>query len=395
MKLSKYFMMAAASLALFACSNDEDIPGLNGEGTKSVYLKFEGLSTGTTTRVTDVAKSEGAIVFDNITVYFTDASGAIQETQSFKQSDDADAWNNLATAGHLFHGIPNTVEQVYVVGNAAEKGLTGTNISDIKAQSLQVAKEQDFEDVILFGEDESIEPVTDGDNITDDQGHTLLYKAEVTLAPFVSRFEIAGIQCEDITDSKYQKIVLQAIGLMDYNNQFTLGGGKSEEMTITNILEPGSAAEEGKFIFGETTDTPNGAYTNYSWAWDKITGNVTLDANEDVHYPSSESNRYVYQFCPLQITGNKNVQIKLAVDAYTDDSTIDLFGGVVTAKFQKQGTSGLEDVTAFEAGKIYKIDSYKFKVENVKPWNPDEEICVNVVVKVQDWEVVALTPVFE
>lgn len=392
MKLSKYFMMAAASLALFACSNDEDIPGLNGEGTKSVYLKFEGLSTGTTTRTTGVAKSGGAIGFDNITVYFTNASGVIKETQTLdsKVSD----WSKLSTTGHLFHGIPNTVEKVYVVGNAEGKGLTGSNISDIKAQSLQVANEQDFEDVILFGADESIEPVTDGSVTDTEHPGGYLFKAEVTLAPFVSRFEIAGIQCENLTD-KYSKITLEAIGLMDYNNKFTVGGTASEEMTIANILEPGSTAEPGKYIFGEVSDSESNDYTNYKWAWDKISG-VDLTENTTVHYPSTGEDRYVYQFCPLQIGqegSKKNVQIKLAVDAFLKGTNAkDPFGAVVTASFNKTDGKPLE---AFQAGKIYKIDSYKFKVENVKPWNPDEEICVNVVVKVQNWEVVALTPVFE
>lgn len=392
MKTAKMFLVALAALSMAACSNNDEIPGVENDGTMSMYLKFEGLSTGTTTRATGVAKSGGAIGFDNITVYFTNASGVIQETQTL--DNKASDWATLATVGHLFHGIPNTVEKVYVVGNAAGKGLTGINISDIKAQSLQVANEQDFEDVILFGADESIDPVTEDDNITDDQGHTLLYKAEVTLAPFVSRFEIAGIQCENLTD-KYSKITLEAIGLMDYNNKFTVGGAASEEMTIANILEPGSTAESGKYIFGEESDSESNDYKNYKWAWDKITG-VDLTANTTVHYPSTGEDRYVYQFCPLQIGqegSKKNVQIKLAVDAFLKDSNVkDPFGAVVTASFNTTDGKPLE---TFQAGKIYKIDSYKFKVENVKPWNPDEEICVNVVVKVQNWEVVILTPVFE
>lgn len=394
MKMRKMFLAALVGLGMFTGCNNDEVPAVNNDGTMSMYLKFEGLSTGTFTKAIDVAKAAGAISFDNITVYFANASGVIQKTETLNSS--AQDWNVIGTTGHIFHQIPNSVNQVYVVGNAEGKDLPAvtvntTNISAVKAQALQVADEQDFEDVILFGEDTQIEPAEA--TLTDpEEGHNNLYKAEVTLVPFVSRFEVKGIQCEDLTNSKYKKIVLQAIGLMDYNNKFTLGGTASEEMTITNVLEPGSTAESGKYIFGETTDGVNGVYTNYSWAWDKITGtDVTLDANDEIYNPDGDK-YFVYHFCPKQITGNKNVQIKLAVDAYTDDTTLDPMGAVVTASFNTEDGIPL---TQFEAGKIYRIDSYKFKVENVKPWNPDELICVNVVVTVANWNVIALTPVFE
>lgn len=392
MKMNKFFMLGLAGLAFAACSNEEDLTsGVSNDGTKSMYLKFEGLSSGVSGRAVEEGKTAGQIALTNFTVYFTDATGVIRETATL--NDDAADWATIGTVGHLFHSIPNSVEQVYVVGNAENKNLpqvtvNTTNISVVKNQALQIAGEQDFGDVILFGGDTQIEPVTDG-SITDDQeGHNLLYKAEVALAPFVSRFEVKGIQCEDLTGSKYKKIELEAIGLMDYNNKFTLGGTASEPMTIDNVLEPGSTPEAGKYIFGETTDAVNNAYTNYSWAWDKITG-VELTKNDDIHNPAA--GYYVYQFSPKQITSGKNVQIKLALNAYRADDSLDPFGAVVTAKFNTSNGP----LTEFAAGKIYRIDSYKFKVENVGPWNPDEEICVNVKVTVANWEIVALTPVFE
>lgn len=400
MKTTRMFLVALAALGMAACSNNDEIPGMNNDGTKSMYLKFEGLSSETSSRAIEAAQTAGAIAFTNIRVYFANAAGVIQKTENLDNTSDD--WSTIGTTGHIFHNIPNSVEQVYVVGNAKDKDIPSvtdksTNISVVKNQALQVASEQTFGNVILFGEDTQITPAK---GISDpEEGHDYLYEADVTLAPFVSRFEVKGIQCEDLTGSKYKKIVLEAIGLMDYNNKFTLGGAASEEMTITNVLEPGSIATKGSYIFGETTDEQNGAYTNYSWAWDKITSTnsslTTLTKNDDICNPN-ENKYFVYQFSPKQITGNKNVQIKLALDAYTDETTKDPFGAVVTAKFQKQGEDGkLVDLASFETGKIYRIDSYKFKVENVKPWNPDEEICVNVVVKVKSWEIIPLTPVFE
>ena len=138
MKLSKYFMMAAASLALFACSNDEDIPGLNGEGTKSVALKLDGLSSGTSTKAVGDAQKAGQIALSNVTIYFTDGTKILKREVLNSESP---AWTELTGKnGHIFHQLPSTVTQVQIVGNSAGKTITEGTVAALKGSVLKSIK---------------------------------------------------------------------------------------------------------------------------------------------------------------------------------------------------------------------------------------------------------------
>lgn len=370
MKITRFFAIAMAALSLAACSK-ENTENNKADGTIGMFMKIEGLSQ-SGTKATGNEETTGKITFDNVTVYFADAAGSIVETQSLSSTANATEWANLTSAGHIFHGIPNTVEQVYVVGNAEGKNLTGATIDAIKSQVLKVAAEQNFDDVIIAGICEQIVPAK---GVTDPEGHEYLYEAEVALLPFISRMEIAGIQCSNLDDSKYNKIELQAIGLFNYFNNFNLNGEGSTQMTIDNLLNPDLS--EGEYIFGGTAE-------GFDWAWDNLNKEV-LNASSTIIYPEGEANRYVYQFFTGKVSDG--LRVKLALNAYYRDSgALDPRAEAVTAKFEG---------TEFAAGKIYQIDSFAFKAEDMKPWNPTEDICISVNVTVSDWEIVALTPTFE
>lgn len=379
MKLSKYFMMAAASLALFACSNDEDIPGLNGEGTKSVALKLDGLSSGTSTKAVGDAQKAGQIALSNVTIYFTDGTNILKkETLSTSNTTE---WGELTTTGHIFHQLPSTVSQIQIVGNKTIT-LAESTVAKLKESVLKAAGEQTFTNVTLFGEDTKLDDPTDSQEGDDHVNNVL--EASVNLKPLVARFEIGDIQCEDLGTGPVKQFDLSVIGLMDFNSAVKLDGtATGTEYTLANVLEPGSEPAGGKVIFGEADDEAG-------WAWDKITG-ATITTTTAWNPGESGDKKFVYQFIPNKLADGSMAQIKLVLDnvVWTDGSG-NPFNSVVTAKFQKDG----EDLTAFEAGKIYTVN-YKFKGENVGPWNPDDVKCVQINVTVASWEVVALTPVFE
>ena len=257
MKLSKYFMMAAASLALFACSNDEDIPGLNGEGTKSVALKLEGLSSGTSTKAVGDSQSAGQIALSNITIYFTNGDKILKKEVLDTKST---AWTELTGDGHIFHQLPAAVSQIQIVGNSAGKTITETSVANLKSSVLKAAGEQEFTNVTLFGEDTTFDPAD-----ADEHGNKV-FAATVDLKPLVARFEIGNIACTDMGTGPVSGFDLSVIGLMDFNSAVTLAGAAAgTEYTLANVLEPGSQATEGKVVFGE-------ADAEAGWAWDKITG---------------------------------------------------------------------------------------------------------------------------
>lgn len=374
MKTAKMFLVALAALSMAACSNNDEIPGMNNDGTKSVALRLDGLATSTTRAVGD-AQSAGQIALYNLTVYFTDGTNILAK-ESLSTSNTTE-WGELTTTGHVFHQLPSTVTQVQIVGNSTGKTITETSVTALKSSILKAAGEQTFTNVTLFGEDISLEGPTN-----ETEHGNVLYTAAVNLAPLVARFEIGNIACTDIGEGPVKQFDLSVIGLMDFNSAVTLTGTASGEYTLDNVLEPGSEEEEGKVIFGE-------ADAEAGWAWDKIVGATNIiDATP---WNPETNKKFVYQFIPNKLADGSMAQVKLVLDNVVwTDGTNNPFNSVVTAKFQKDG----QDLTAFEAGKIYKVD-YQFKGENVGPWNPDDVKCVQINVTVASWEVVALTPVFE
>lgn len=411
MKTTKSLFLAFASLGLFACSNEDVITeqGADNGQTQSMFVRLEGLSDGSRGIGGSETGQDGKTVgLSNITVLFTDGNKVVQVE---KLSSTDDKWDELTTTGYIFHRITTKATQVCIVGNAEGKSYAASlkekeTVSNVKNLLSNLSEEQTFTNVTLFGEDTQLAP----SDATDPDGNELL-EAEVTLNPLVSRIEIGNIGCEDLGSGthKFSKMELQSIGLMDYNNNVALGGGTTGLVAMTlgesgNLLEPGSTPVEGKWIFGETTDSENGEYTDYKWAWDKFATGAVLDQSADRYNPTygepaATEGKFVYHFNPAKINDDM-MNVKLVTKAYikNDQQQEVLFpyGSVVTARFQKKvsdNPEAWEPLVKFEAGKIYTLD-YVFKEENVGPWDPNETTCVKINVNVAKWDVVALKPVF-
>lgn len=372
MKITRFFAIAMAALSLAACSKENTENNGNVDGTKSVALRFEGLST--STKAVGDPQSAGQITLKNMTVYFTDGKNILKKEVL---NSDSPAWAELTGDGYVFHQLPSTVSQIQIVGNSAGKTITEGTVDALKASVLKAAGEQEFTNVTLFGEDIELTKTT-----ADEHGDNM-YTATVDLKPLVARFEIGNIACTDMGEGPVSQFDLRVIGLMDFNSAVKLDGTVAgTEYTLGNVLEPGSEPAENKVVFGEADDEAG-------WAWDKIAGATNI--TDATPWNPGEGKKFVYQFIPNKLANGKMAQVKLVLDNVVwTDGTNNPFNSVVTAKFQKDG----QDLTAFEAGKIYTVD-YQFKGENVGPWNPDDTKCVQINVTVASWEIVALTPVFE
>ena len=289
------------------------------------------------------------------------------------------------------HEVPGNVRQVYAIGNYSVNttlkswveglngGQTDATNDQMESQVITAASQQTFDNVTLFGYDTAlvaIVPSTDTEHTT----NTLL-GAEIEVAPLVSRIEIGTIQCTNLGNI-YKQIDLKYVGLLNYYNQTTLGGTNDVPMTVTNVEEPANttAPSEGNIKWGVTNDA------NYKWAWDAISG-ATFDSKDDIH-TAGQNKVYAYQFIPTPVT-SENFNVKLYLDAKenTTEATTSPFHSV-TANIS--GSTGFQPV----AGMIYKVD-LKFAEENIGPWNPDEDICVNVKVTSKKWTIKTLTVEYE
>ena len=394
MKLTKGLFMACASLALFACSN-EDTPmedNLNNGETQSIAIKLEGLTTDNGGRALgeNTVADQAAATFDNIVILCSDGTNILKVERM--QSADED-WGELSTAnGHFIHNVPASVREVYAIGNYDSASdlntwVTGLNEDNpsttnaiMNAKVIKAAEQQTFADVTLFGVDQELATANPADDQT--EGHNKVLNADITIKPLVSRIEISQISCTDLGTS-FSKIDLKYIGLMNYFNQTTLGGNATGQRTIAEVVEPSiTTPEEGKISWGEAV-----ASVDDSWAWDKFTSNISLTNTSKVHKATEGKAVAFYQFIPKKV-GSTNFNVKLYVAATEKTSGQVSALNTVTANFT--GDNNFK----YEPGMVYKV-SLDFTEKNLGPWDPSEIICVNVIVKAQPWTVKQLTVTYE
>ena len=392
MKMRKMFLAALVGLGMLTGCNNEEIPAVNNDGTKSVALRLNGLTTSTrAVEAPQAGTAEGQqIALSSMTIYFTNGTNILKKetlTSSSVDSEGTNIWQALTgSSGYIFHQLPSTVTQVQIVGNSGGKTFTETSVAALKASVRNAADEQSFTNVTLFGEDTALDSPDDSE--TGDEHVSNVLEASVILQPLIARFEIGNIACLDMgqTNCLITKYDLKFIGLMDFNSGVTLGGTASGEYTLDNVLEPGSTVTEpGDVVFGATG-------TAASWAWDAISGTGSTGINTATPWNPNDNKKFVYQFVPNALSNGNLVQVKLVLDNIEwADGSSNPFNSVVTARFNKASGGAL---TEFEAGKIYTVD-YQFNSTNIAPWNPDNVVCVQLNVTVANWNVIALTPVFE
>lgn len=371
MKFSKGLFLAFAGLGLFACSN-EDVTENGGDNqTASVVIKLDGVGS---SRVVGDATTESDGEGDEITlsdgkILFTDGTTILKVVDL----NLSDAKGN----GQLVHEVPAAVSQVQIVGNVKSKSDLSATIAeakplaDVKNYVIKSGDEQDMDYLPLFGEDTSLEAAT---GVTDDQGHTDIYAANVELSTPFSRIEIGDFKCTNLGNI-YSQIDIKVVGLLNFYNAVTLAKTASDMVDIANtttgsgkVVEPGLTAE-GKITFGETDAT-------YGWAWDKSTISMTA---ANTAYNPGEGQKYVYNFVPQ----GENVMAALYVNATPKVSAAMAINNTLKGKL---GT--------LNSGYIYKVN-YTFTEGDINPWNPDATKCVNVVVTVKKWTITTITPTFE
>lgn len=365
-------MAALAVVGLAACTNEESGNPVSGENTQSVVLSLAGLGNTSTKAIEGSETENTTITLDDVTICFADAS-TIYRTEKF-DSKSAE-WADLTDKdkGIIFHEVPAAVTTVYALSNAT--GVDVSTVAKLKASTVKMKDQQDFDNVLLYGSS-TLTTVEDGEHQVgtgaDAETHPTLKKADITIAPLVSRIEIGNIQCTG-NWTEFKSIELKHIGLADFHSQTTIEGtlGGTFVQHGENLLAPGSSPVEGKIVFGSTDNA------DIAWAWDAITGGTL--ANNNTKFNPEGTKKFAYEFLPKDA-----IRIKLYVQATRiSDGQIDPFNTVVTAGF-----------SSLQPGYIYTVD-LAFEENDIKPWDPKDLTCIQVSVTAKPWTVQALTPVYE
>mgnify|MGYP000765305506 FL=1 len=92
MNLKQLSLAALASMALFACSNDESLGGSDENGTpKAVYMKLEGISASAVNGRSTDAPTEGGnhtVTVSDVAVIFYQDGGNITDIEKITSADD-------------------------------------------------------------------------------------------------------------------------------------------------------------------------------------------------------------------------------------------------------------------------------------------------------------------
>lgn len=191
---------AIAALALAGCNKETAAPATDPDaGTKTITLSIAGANLTKAAATPSEGWAEAAAI-NQLDIYFTTASGAIQNVYRFSAAENTEAWNAInAKQGVRFIGIDN-VSRVYVVANSPVDEYTTGNISQVTATLDKLLPQGENTDILYFGADEDITPILDeeAENVgatignPEDQA-SQYYEAVISVRPVISRLEINKI----------------------------------------------------------------------------------------------------------------------------------------------------------------------------------------------------------
>ncbi len=337
--------VALATMALISCNKEQT---QNETGLmKSVEVDIANILT---TRSSGTAIADGTkVTLNDCQIFFTDGTNLFKgQLADGKEAEHFFSGATVPTSAVRYHFLPSGVNKVVVVGNMGE-ALTPANLAAIE-KDLLIADEQDAANLSLYGES-GLTLAGDSDE------HTPLYKATVNLVPRVARLEVSGFECTFSETPLYQKIVPTKMVL---NNWY----GKAKYVATTASEQMNKTITDAN-VFGWVNPLTG------VWYADAISG-VELTPAKPAAEPSPV---FVYHTFPTTVP-------QIVVTSLNDDAPTYL----VTNGMK---TTGDVAVTAFEAGKIYKL-AFKFKDTS---FNQPQK-CIDVTVTVANWQVVPVVPVF-
>ena len=418
--MKKLFIAAMALATIVSCSKDDADQVLESskkavEITISNYMPdTRAITNPTATEVTANAKvgtieaftTEGtaekplvAASAEQLVVLFANNANIVEHAYALSGE----------TAGsdgtYTFHNINESVTQVAVVRkvnksdagaysyDTTEANFEGTKLDTYKTAALtEYTDNRSIEWMDLFAASGQL---TGGEQCTitpndHTQGYTYwLYKAKVDVKPMLARVEITNVQCTDLGTTTAAAAAGQPVsGGYDHLTLGTLTFGTNKTYDFKNHVLKGAYCGTAQV----NDDVCDDAAKNYYDAIYNGTANngkvIAWDISVKTPYPTVKQVTETKE----NEDGTTTTVTKDAIDANPLTIAMTAFAHDYTVvNTGKQLSVGFKGATTFEAGKIYQI-AIPFTESNLDKSN--EAICVNVEVKVANWVVVPLTPVF-
>ncbi len=388
MKLSKLMLSAAlAAFALVSCNKVETTPDPAGSSLKTVTLSFENIVL---TKGDAGSKiSDGSPVkVNDLKIFLTDeAFTTVYPAYNAPQTESAKSYwsaEDLATLGGMpaaeFHYVDHKCSRVVAVANMGD-----ITMDALKSFTEEIADQQDQNSLVLL----DFEPLTKTSetHTAADGKYTEVFKADLTLKPAISRFELDGFSVKFNNPSAYSKVEVLDVAFTHYFPQVaysTTSGVPNWVATGTHVLPIADFTNAASVFDWFGLETTNG------WYRDSYSNQVVLTP-DDPATPAKENVADVpspraYHF----FSGNvvPTMVIKLLVDGNPAYVYTDTF----------RDASGVT-LTNLEAGKIYRMSAAGVASNTGTVEIPEEVLdpvnrCLDITVQVTDWQVELVTPEF-
>lgn len=402
MKISKIFLLALASVAFTACSNNDD-DSTPAKEIRSVSVSLSGLESSTTTRASGPVDhfSPDTMNVTSVLINLTDASGTVIVSSLITKDAVLNSdWYKLVTPGQglKFINTSRSVSKVYVYGNPGS-AVGNTNVVSTTLPDQQGSK------VLYYGVDEDLTPVVD-EPISPDPTDGQTYTANVTIAPIVARLQINSISFKNAGDFVYTRQINSV--LESATVAWTAFSGNLKGIYLNNVYHkynhPGTleeylqcltyvgAIQQGEWLFTPPGPSMNAAsfasYNNYA---EGAYANLPLSTANKCYafniFPGTEIPKLHLDLSDIVITGLTSTNTDVFNPALAPSFR---FANIV--KFYKNVNTEMV-ASDFVAGKIYNMD-----IELIPSLDSDlKNMQYNVMVHVTiaPWGEEIITPGFE
>lgn len=388
MKVKSFLLTAlAASMVLASCDkNESDINAPTDKSPKRVTIKLPNLTPSPKVRsVGDAMEDESQVALENFKIFFLDANNTPVEIPEYEgkaqqvyfTNEVTDSWEAITADGRelTYHFLPYQTVKVVIVGNQGGE-ITYDQLAN-KTENVLNDTEAGHPTYTLYGKDDLVEG-----GAPDKDSHENVYQANVILEPRVSRFEIYGFEYEAAqapATNKYTSVKLEKIALNHYYTQYDFVTKIPSE--TGSVFDNPTSAQIWTWVEGRTApwaDVLSSSETDVlslNPGDKKDPNGVALADGAD---GENAEDIITYGLAHVEAATN-NPELLLTLHGTTADQKTEpiyLRGQFTTA-------------VPFNSGKIYRV-LYSFSDENFD----QPERCVELNVKVANWQVVPVTPEF-
>ncbi len=394
MKLSKLMLSAfAAAVALVACNKVEtDVP--ENTSLKTVKLSLENVIM-TKGPAGNKIEAGDPVQVNNFKIILTNSTYS-QEYAAYDITG-----KNAATfyfTGETLAAGPKDYE-FHFVDHQCTRVIAVANMGDVKLQDIKnfkklVGEQQDQTSLVLWA-DAELKATGETHTVTDHTGdqteqYTEVFKAEVSLIPAISRFEVDGFVVEFGDTPKFNKIEVLDIAFDHYYPEMVFSSANNAFKAIatgTHIKNVDDYASQSD-VFNWLNNTATTGWYRDSFESGEVVMVPDDPATADVFENRADTpTAKAYHFFAGDVV--PTMVIKVLADgnpAY-----------VYTKSFiSKQNNTAL---SALEPGKIYRMsaagvaDQTGGSVLIPDDFDPIAR-CLDITVDVEDWVVELVTPEF-